>query len=217
MSLIGYATNEKVVKGFFIVYFAVGVAGFLIPSTYELFTKLIPFSLLLGFGFLAYFHPFYKISGRAITAFLLILLLGLIVEIIGVKTGVVFGEYRYGSSLGLQIFNTPVLIGLNWLFLTYTSASIIDRLNIHVVLKILLASLIMLIYDIVLEQAAPMLDMWYWKNNSIPLQNYVTWFLLALLFHGFLKIFKVKINNPLALVILCSQFGFFLLLVILMR
>ncbi len=210
------ATNEKEVKKFFVIFYTIGALGMLIPQTFMLFTKLIPFSLLLNFFYLTYFHPNKK-DIKSVIVFSFILLAGFIVEIIGVNTGIIFGEYNYGSSLGLKIFEIPVLIGFNWLFLTYTTASVIERFKLSAILKVGLASIIMLVYDIILEQVAPKIGMWNWKNDSVPLQNYLMWFGLAILFHSLIKVFKVKTANPLSLVILCSQFAFFIILLIFLK
>ena len=45
--------------------------------------------------------------------------IGMGVEIVGVKTGVLFGEYFYGNNLGLKILGVPILIGINWAVLTF--------------------------------------------------------------------------------------------------
>lgn len=206
-------TDEKEVKKFFIIFYIIGILGMLIPHTFPIFIKLIPFALLLNFFYLAYFHPDKK-NITSVIVFSFILFSGFIIEMIGVKSGIIFGKYRYGSNLGLKIFETPVLIGFNWLFLAYTTSSVLEKLRYSVAVKIILASVIMLIYDIILEQAAPMTGMWYWHNNSVPLQNFIIWFVLAMLFHSLIKVFKVKTENPLSLVILCSQFIFFITLLI---
>jgi len=210
------ATDEKEVKKFLIIFYMIGVLGMLIPKTFVFFTKLIPFSLLLNFFYLAYFHPNKK-DIKPVIIFSFILLAGLIVEIIGVNTVVIFGEYRYGSSLGLKVFETPVLIGFNWLFLTYTTSSIFEKFKYNAILKVVLASVLMLFYDVVLEQVAPKIGMWSWESDSVPLQNYVMWFALAFLFHSIIKVFKIKTTNPLSLVILGSQFAFFIILLIFLR
>ena len=40
----------------------------------------------------------------------------LLLEIIGVKTGLIFGEYIYGNTLGFKVAEVPLIIGFNWLF-----------------------------------------------------------------------------------------------------
>ncbi|NLA62017.1 MAG: carotenoid biosynthesis protein, partial [Bacteroidales bacterium] len=71
----------------------------------------------------------------------------------------------------------------NWFFLVYTTAAIFEKTKMSSAMKILLASLSMLVYDIVMEQVAPLMDMWSWKQVAVPLQNYATWFAIAIAFH----------------------------------
>ncbi len=209
-------SKEKDVKIIFVIFYLVGTIGMLIPLTFPLFKKLIPASLLLCFIYLFYFHDDKK-GLRAAGVFSFILLTGIIIEIIGVKTGKIFGEYRYGSSLGPKIFETPVMIGFNWLFLAYTTSSVFERFKILPLLKICLASFVMLIYDVVQEQVAPDMGMWYWQNNSVPLKNYIVWFIIALIFQSILELFKVKTRNPLSITLLSSQFAFFIILLIFLK
>ena len=42
---------------------------------------------------------------------------GFVEEAIGTNNGVIFGEYTYTSVSGFGLFNTPPLIGANWLIL----------------------------------------------------------------------------------------------------
>lgn len=211
---IEYASNRyKAINAFFIVFYMVGLIGMVLPNTFSLFLKLIPIALILSFVALALFHSS-KIELKIILCFLSIYIIAFIVEALGVNTGIVFGRYEYGYGLGFKLFQTPLIIGINWLFLVYTTAAIVEKFKLPIYLKIFLASTGMLLYDIVLEQVAPKLDMWHWKNDIIPFQNYLAWFVLAVLFHSVLKIFKVGIENKLALLILVCQFLFFLLLFI---
>lgn len=202
---------EKEVKKFIIIFYIVGTAGFIIPFTNKLFGYLIPYALLLNFFLLAYFHKPVSAKKSAF-AFLFIYLFSLIVEMLGVHSKIIFGDYTYGGGLGIKLFETPLLIGLNWVFLVYTTTAISNKLNIHSWLKVLVASFLMLAYDIVLEQVAPHLDMWWWKNNTVPIQNYLAWFGLAFIFNALLKLLKINIKNPLALIIFGCQFMFFVFL-----
>jgi putative membrane protein len=208
--------NLKITSLFFVVFYTVGIIGMSIPQSYPLFLKLIPFALILSFVALVFFQTS-KMEWKVFWAFLGIYLISFIVEAIGVNTGQVFGYYTYGSGLGPKVFKTPIIIGFNWLFLIYTTSSVVERWHIHPISKIIIASIGMLLYDLVLEQLAPKLEMWHWKNEIIPLQNYLAWFGLALLFQSILKILNIKIKNSLALLLLGCQFLFFLLLFILFK
>ena len=112
--------TEPGIKRFLVIFYAVGITGLLVPSSFAFFVALIPWTLLLNVILLSLFHKDgYGI--RSITVFLLICISSFVIEVAGVKTGQVFGNYAYGNSLGIKLLNTPLIIGLNWLLLTYTT------------------------------------------------------------------------------------------------
>ncbi len=207
---IKYVISDfKEVKKFFIIFYIVGITGTVIPLTNPLFIKLIPAALLLNFVMLALHHHGRR-DAKMVIVFLIIYLLSFVIEAIGVHTGFVFGNYRYGSGLGFKVFKTPLIIGINWLMLVYMTSSITEKYNIRGFSGIVVASLTMLIYDFVLEPVAPEMDMWHWDNNLVPFQNYVVWFVLAVTFHSIFKAFNIGTRNRLAEVIFICQFCFFL-------
>lgn len=205
--------NLTAITAFYILFYMVGIAGIIIPYSFEYFVRLTPFALILSFLGLVLFDKT-EHSKKTVISLLSIFILSFIIESIGVNTGLIFGNYQYGNNLGLKLFNTPIIIGLNWVFLVYTTATIVDKLSLHPILKVLSASISMLIYDLIMEQMAPKLGMWYWQNDEIPLQNYLAWFALALIFHSTLKILRIKFSNKIAWLILSCQFLFFLILFI---
>ena len=204
--------KEKVAKILIYIFYTVGVFGFLMPEFLSFFKHLIPLALILSFILLAVFQPKEAVDRSFIIVFGSIYLSGLIIEIIGVNTGVVFGEYSYGSNLGFKLFNTPIIIGLNWLILVYTSSALFERLNINSIYKVLLASICMLGYDIVLEKIAPKIGMWNWNGVEAPLRNFLAWFIISFIFQVVIKVVGIRVENPVAKNLFISQFIFFLIL-----
>lgn len=201
-------------KIFLVLFYLVGVAGMLIPVTSGLFIILTPWALLMNALLLMLNHQ-EKINLKTIFGFVSVYLLGFGIEVFGVQSGLIFGSYSYGSGLGIKVFQTPLMIGINWLMLTYMTSSITEKWNIRVILKIVIGSLMMLLYDFILEQIAPKLDMWSWENDTIPLQNYISWFVIALIFQTMFRLSGIKTKNSLSAVILGIQFAFFVLLLML--
>ena len=206
--------REKQVISFFVLFYVIGVAGIAFPLTREIFIALTPFALLFTFALLMVFHR-NKIDAKTIGVFAFIYIFGFLIEIIGVQSGLIFGNYHYGDTLGIMLLNTPLLIGLNWLLVAYISASLISRYKLNAFLYVVSGAAIMVLYDVVLEQIAPILDMWHWKDNIIPLQNYVAWFVIGAIFHAALRIFRIDINSPLARAVFFSHVGFFIALYLL--
>ena len=200
----------------FIVFYSVGVAGVWIPATQGVFIAMIPVVLLMSFIAILLFHRSLN-SRNTRLVFFTIILVSYLVEVAGVNSQMIFGNYIYGNGLGLKILGTPLVIGINWAMLVYCSASIMERLKLHVIVQIFFASVIMILYDVVLESVAPFLDMWYWNGNIVPLQHYFAWFFLALVFHGMVKWKKVKTENPLAPAIFICQFLFFVAILLFVK
>lgn len=211
-------TAERIanVKKFVAIFYIVGLTGMLVPHTFDFFKQITPYALIVNFFILSAFHQnkLSKIHWLVISS---IFFISLTVEIIGVNTAKIFGNYWYGNSLGFKIFQTPIIIGLNWLFLCYLSTSIAQNFNINNFLKIILASTLMLIYDIVLEQVAPLTDMWYWTNNQAPAQNYIVWFVLALVFNCLIIFSKLNTKNKISTIIFVTQLTFFLIIFLIKR
>ncbi len=77
---------------------------------------------------------------------------------------------------------------------------------------VLFPSVLMVLYDVVLEQVAPKMQMWFWNADRVPFRNYLVWFLMALIFHTLLVISGLKLKNPLSKIVFSAQFLFFLIL-----
>ena len=205
----------KEVKKFILIFYTIGVLGFLIPWTHFFFITITPYALLLSTYLLLIYHENYL--RKDILIFLLIAILGFFIELIGVNTEVIFGQYFYGNALGLKLFNTPLLIALNWLFLTYTAFAVSTKISKSGMLQLLIAPSLMMLYDIILEQLAPKMDMWSWQYSVVPLQNYVAWWIIGFLFVGLIKICKIETKNPVAVLLFMSQLLFFIMLFVVFK
>ena len=191
--------------------YTMGCIRIIAPESRAEAVRLTPYTIILSLLIVMFFAEV-SFKRKTILIFLTIALSGYLIEAAGVNTGKIFGNYTYGKTLGLSILNTPLIIGINWLFLVYASSSVFEKYPIHNIYKILLASLVMLVYDFLLEQAAPKLDMWHWRNSVVPLQNYIAWFVMAVVFHSIIKWYGINTKNPVAPWVLLCQFIFFLAL-----
>ncbi|WP_299438351.1 carotenoid biosynthesis protein [uncultured Aquimarina sp.] len=210
--IIKYIVNEGLPITF-IVFYCVGLALYFTPFTHNLFILITPYTLVLVTVAIFLHHKEWNI--RTIAVLVSIFILSIAIEIIGVATGKLFGVYAYGKGLGIKIVDVPVIIGLNWVFLTYASNSIISKYTSKNIPIIVGAASLMVLYDILLEKAAPLMDMWVFSKNDPPINNYIVWFLLALIFNWGIQKFKINTNNPPARWLFFVQFGFFIVLVIL--
>lgn len=209
----GKEKNVKIVLG---IFFTVGAVGLILPVSRSLFINLTPLAILLSSAALVLYHrPIFR--NRKLPVFLIIFIAGYLIEVAGVNTGWLFGSYTYGNGLGIKLFETPVIIGINWLILIYCTYAITNNMAIPVPFRIILSSLLMVTYDAVMEQVAPQLDMWSFEGNAVPLRNYLVWFATAFFLHSFLKISGIKYLNSISIFVFILQLLFFIILTIAFR
>jgi len=192
------------------LYYAVGIIGLSMEKTRPLFQSLIPFTLLFSLYFLWLFHE--KPGNRLYLGWLIIFLLGFFIEVLGVNTGIIFGHYTYGKSLGFKIMETPIMIGVNWLILVYSCWALVGLFTSNRWLGALAGGVLMVLYDFALEPIAIRLDMWNWHLSSVPVQNYIAWFLLSILFFLIFDLFIKKNGNKIAPALFIIHFMFFVIL-----
>ena len=191
------------------IFHVVGVVG--LSSDYQdLFLRLTPLNLLLSLGLFIWANNDFSVQFYKVVAILFAL--GFLVEVIGVSTGVLFGEYTYGATLGFKLFETPLIIGVNWILLSLASFGISSFFLKKQLLIILLSSLLMVLMDVLIEPIAISLDFWTWALGDIPLQNYVMWFFVSLIMNALISFNRLKIDYRISFGLLSSQILFFTLL-----
>jgi putative membrane protein len=208
------AKQENLLFLILIIFYTVGVVGMLINQIE--FAKLTPFNLALTAFLLFKMHPqkdllFY-------TNLLFVFMGAWFLEMMGVTTGLIFGTYEYGDALGPKINQTPILIGLNWILVAYSSIYLVQAIAIKFKWKLneisgaLLAAVFMVLLDILIEPIAPKLDFWTWQNNLIPVQNFTAWFFFGFTFCFWMLKGGMLKNNPMATRVYFTQLVFFGLL-----
>ena len=201
-----------------------GVLGILFTPYKDWFVSSTPLVLLFMFLLLA--NTQLKSLKNFLLSFAIAFVISMATEIIGVNTGLLFGEYQYGPVLGPKILGVPWLIGLNWFVIVYCSGSfLLQSIElIKIKLKIPLTgatSTTMVVlggaamatfFDFILEPVAVKLDFWTWNNGDIPLFNYLCWFVVsAVLLRVNLQLKQVN-THVFASSLLIIQAVFFLLL-----
>jgi uncharacterized membrane protein len=198
--------------GLLLIMHGVGLWGMLLSEEPQYFARLTPVNLLVCGGVLAAFHqPWNRKFGIFAAA---VFALGFLVEVLGVKTGWPFGEYRYGQALGLQLAEVPLLIGLNWLLLTYCSGLVITGLVRNHLARIFVAAALMVAMDYLIEPVAVKFDFWSWDHHQIPIGNYLGWFAVAVLQQILYQRLAVNSSNRLAAPLLIIQAVFFFVLIL---
>lgn len=187
-----------------LVYFS-GTIGFAMNP--EFFKPFTPFTLILtSFVFLSFQV---KQNLTYLSTFLTIGLIGFLIEVIGVKSGLIFGRYSYGEALGYKIEGVPLVISLNWALLISSGVLVGGYFSTNKMTSALLAALIITTIDFVIEQVCVQMDFWQFENGLAGIQNYMAWFVISficsILFHSVLS----KGNKRIALLVLSLQVFFF--------
>ena len=115
----------------------------------------------------------------------------------------------YGKTLGFRALT--LIIGVNWVLLVVSSFAVSSYFMSNSILKVLLSSIFMVLLDLMIEPVATRLDFWHWQAEVIPLQNYLMWFLVALLMNWILTFNRFNFNVKLGFGLLFSQVVFFTL------
>lgn len=193
-----------------ILFHAVGLYGFLNPELQSLFIKLVPFHLLLMFLLMAISG--YDGSKNILLFSFVVYSLGFLVEVLGTRSGLLFGSYSYGDTLGVKLWQTPLLIGINWLILIYATGILLNGFISNKYLLALLGAVILVIVDFLIEPVAVMYDYWSWAGDVIPVRNYVGWFGVSFILFLFFANMSFKKRNPSAIILFLAQACFFMIL-----
>jgi putative membrane protein len=193
------------------VIYVVGVVGMLTKPIQPYFIFLVPVNIVLVLLVSMIYHPY--LNPQFIITAIVMSLCGFLLEWIGVKTGLIFGEYEYHGGLGIRLDGVPLIMGLNWFLLVYGTSLIGARLFRQNWLIAFIGASLMVVYDVFLEPAAIRYHFWMWTDGQVPWQNYLAWFISAFVFIYLFRIFIVKHSkNPVAEGIFWLQLGFFITL-----
>ena len=213
--MIGLSNNKEFLRLSIFFLWLINISGFfgITSDQSKFFLSTTPFVLSLTLLLLLINHDLS--DNKSKIGLTLIFFLGLIVEILGVNYGFFFGEYSYGANFGPKIYEVPYVIGFNWVLLIITTGSLSDKLiKGKEIYKILFASSLMVLIDLLMELSAPKLDYWEFVISPVPFSNYLWWFIFSICFQFiFFKTVKSKEYN-LSSNILVIQFLFFAMLAV---
>ena len=213
--MIGLSNNKEFLRLSIFFLWLINISGFfgITSDQSEFFLSTTPYVLSLTLLLLLINHDLS--DNKSKIGLILIFFLGLIVEILGVNYGFFFGEYSYGVNFGPKIYEVPYVIGFNWVLLIISTGSLSHKLiKGKEIYKILFASSLMVLIDLLMELSAPKLDYWEFVISPVPFSNYLWWFIFSICFQ---YIFFKTVNSKeykLSSNILVIQFMFFAMLAV---
>jgi putative membrane protein len=105
---------------------------------------------------------------------------GLLAEAVGTATGIPFGAYTYGDSLGPTVFGVPWVIPLAWTMMAWPAWLVAVRLVRRTPARIVVAGWALASWDVFLDPQMVAAGHWTWAGGEIPLTNYAGWLGVAL-------------------------------------
>jgi len=181
--MIGLSNNKEFLRLSIFFLWLINISGFfgITSDQSEFFLSTTPYVLSLTLLLLLINHDLS--DNKSKIGLILIFFLGLIVEILGVNYGFFFGEYSYGVNFGPKIYEVPYVIGFNWVLLIISTGSLSHKLiKGKEIYKILFASSLMVLIDLLMELSAPKLDYWEFVISPVPFSNYLWWFIFSICF-----------------------------------
>ena len=177
-------------------WFVKTTSSLIVDKNYNTAEKLRTIQVLLG-------ALFFTIHGALVWGFfniaiflIITIIVSLLLEIIGSKTGYVFGgKYHYNNdnTPGFILFGIPVLIPIAWFGITYMSINFCNYVtNVRFPFEnsinyyfIILTAIFVMSLDLVLDPLAVDEKRWNWElpgiYYGIPILNFFGWLLVPLL------------------------------------
>ncbi len=210
-----------------ILFHVSGFVGILFTPYKDWFIQNTPFTLCLMAILLIWNQEQKNLSFLAFIA--IAFLTGMGTEMIGVNTGRLFGEYKYGTVMGAKLNGVPWLIGINWFVVVFCSGAIMVKMHkwfekkmgtdgrtlpssVAALSLIIDGAMLATFFDWIMEPVAMKLGFWEWKNSDVPLYNYTCWFLISALLLAIYRWLSFDKHNHFAVHLFIIQALFFLAL-----
>ncbi len=136
---------------------------------------------------------------------------GLLAELVGTETGLLFGDYTYSDALGSSLVGTvPVAVPLAWTMMAYPAYVVATTLARPTWLVALIGGWALMAWDVFLDPMMVELGAWTWLTTDpevpgvtgIPATNFAGWFIVGTVIVGALALlprFRVPRGQPAAL------------------
>ena len=201
--------ERKKVKQYIITIAALLVVYWLFYNGLSISEKAFDYAKYLWVVFIAspiailVFHKSWR--AKFINSFGLVALLGFGVQVLAEQ---LLGSFHYDEMLGLRLFDTPIIIGLNWAIITYCALNITAPIKKDNSTRYLATAVLMVGVDIFLEPFAVRYNLWHWGAESAPFYNFILWFGVSLVFAVIMGP-NIKRANPMAMIIYVLQILFY--------
>ena len=136
-------------------------------------------------------HALFRFGPRVAAASIgIVLAVAFGAEVLGVHTGIPFGDYTYGGGLGADLAGVPLVVPAAWVMTAYPALVVARRLTPRGgPLTALVGGWALASWDVFLDPQMVEEGYWRWANPGpalpgspdVPLTNYAGWLLVSVL------------------------------------
>ena len=139
-------------------------------------------------GAAALVHSYVSYGSRTLVVLALVCVIGgFAIEVLGVRTGVPFGDYRYTGGLGAGVFGVPVVIAFAWPMLAWPAALAARRLCRSFAARVVVGAWALAAWDLFLDPQMVAAGHWAWADPTahlpgvaaVPLTDYAGWLVVS--------------------------------------
>lgn len=142
-----------------------------------------------------------------VTSFLIVLLFTYLLELVGVSTGIPFGEYEYATTLGIQVASVPLIVPVAWYSMAIPTLMLARSLSQRPLIVLFFATIGLTAWDFLLDPWMVGEGHWTWANpepslpglEGIPVTNFIGWIISTFLLFVILDRLPRRRYRPLAL------------------
>lgn len=172
----------------------------------------------LPFTALSLLHAYCRLGGWQTGAFFAITFVGgMISELIGVRTGRIFGAYSYSDQMGWRLLGfVPVIVPLAWFMISYTSYTLVNsilacrngvvvgrsharRARVRQAIGYsALGALATTAWDLGMEHQLVASGLWIWEQDGsffgIPVVNFIGWITTSLILQLAFRLYEIRFS-----------------------
>jgi uncharacterized membrane protein len=112
---------------------------------------------------------------------------GLVVEALGLRTGVPFGVYRYTGTLGPELLGVPAIVPLAWMMMAWPALVVARALARRPATVALVGGAALASWDLFLDPQMVAAGHWVWADPlpalplvpGVPVSNFAGWVVVA--------------------------------------
>lgn len=222
-----FKNKYAIALGISLLFHVSAIIGLLFTNYDAFFIKNTPLNLMISLVLVLFTHQYFNKSFWFF--FIACSLAGVVYEIIGVNTGLLFGDYEYSDVMGFKILGVPVLLGCLWFTTMYSVGCLVFKLYASIKVKYKLklsnnkerhllaiaAAFAAVLLDYFLEPVAIKLNFWKWfPPGEIPFYNYVCWFFGSLILQYLFVNLNFKKQNIFVVYLYGIQAVFFITIIL---